>query len=97
MPFHGHTPGHTGYLVSSGNETVLIWGDIVHVAEVQFARPDAALTFDLDPEAARRELDLAGCRDHHDRGREARGERMQEPAQSSRPKCATALFSLARW
>jgi glyoxylase-like metal-dependent hydrolase (beta-lactamase superfamily II) len=53
-PQPGHTPGHTGWLVSSGDDALLIWGDIVHVTGVQFARPDAALTFDLDPEAARR-------------------------------------------
>ena len=50
----GHTPGHTGWLISSRNDAVLIWGDIVHVAGVQFARPDAALTFDLDPDMARK-------------------------------------------
>ncbi len=53
-PQPGHTPGHTGWLIASGSDALLIWGDIVHVAGVQFARPDAALTFDLDPEAARR-------------------------------------------
>jgi glyoxylase-like metal-dependent hydrolase (beta-lactamase superfamily II) len=53
-PQPGHTPGHTGWLVSSGDDALLIWGDIVHVTGVQFARPDAALTFDLDPDAARR-------------------------------------------
>jgi glyoxylase-like metal-dependent hydrolase (beta-lactamase superfamily II) len=54
QPQPGHTPGHTGWLVSSGEDALLIWGDIVHVTGVQFARPDAALTFDLDPDAARR-------------------------------------------
>ncbi|MGZ5804382.1 MAG: MBL fold metallo-hydrolase [Xanthobacteraceae bacterium] len=53
-PQPGHTLGHTGWLVSSRNDALLIWGDIVHVAGVQFARPDAALTFDLDPEMARK-------------------------------------------
>jgi glyoxylase-like metal-dependent hydrolase (beta-lactamase superfamily II) len=53
-PQPGHTPGHTGWLIASGRDALLIWGDIVHFAGVQFARPDAALTFDLDPEAARR-------------------------------------------
>jgi len=53
-PQPGHTPGHTGWLIASGGDALLIWGDIVHVTGVQFARPDAALTFDLDPEAARR-------------------------------------------
>jgi glyoxylase-like metal-dependent hydrolase (beta-lactamase superfamily II) len=53
-PQPGHTPGHTGWLIASGGDALLVWGDIVHVTGVQFARPDAALTFDLDPEAARR-------------------------------------------
>lgn len=59
MPFHGHTPGHTGYLVSSGNETLLIWGDIVHVPEVQTARPEVCMAFDSDAsraEATRRRV-----------------------------------------
>jgi glyoxylase-like metal-dependent hydrolase (beta-lactamase superfamily II) len=51
-PQPGHTPGHTGWLFSSGNDAVLVWGDIVHIGAVQFPRPDAALTFDLDPSAA---------------------------------------------
>ena len=33
---------------------MLIWGDLVHFSGIQFDRPDAALTFDLDPEAARK-------------------------------------------
>lgn len=52
MPFHGHTPGHTGYLISSGNEQLLIWGDIVHVPEVQTARPEVCMAFDSDTSAA---------------------------------------------
>lgn len=59
MPFHGHTPGHTGYLVSSGNESLLIWGDIVHVPEVQTTRPEACMAFDSDKtqaEATRRKV-----------------------------------------
>jgi glyoxylase-like metal-dependent hydrolase (beta-lactamase superfamily II) len=52
MPFHGHTPGHTGYLVSSGAESLLIWGDIVHVPEVQTARPEVCMAFDTDRTAA---------------------------------------------
>ena len=33
MPLHGHTPGHTGYMIASGGERLLIWGDICHVPE----------------------------------------------------------------
>jgi glyoxylase-like metal-dependent hydrolase (beta-lactamase superfamily II) len=45
----GHTPGHTGYLVESLGEQLLIWGDIIHWPLVQFALPDAAMTYDVDP------------------------------------------------
>lgn len=48
----GHSPGHAGYLVQSGKEALLFWGDIVHVGAIQFAHPEATLMFDLDQEAA---------------------------------------------
>ena len=49
----GHTPGHTNWLLQSGGERLLIWGDIVHIASVQVPRLDAALIFDTDPDMAR--------------------------------------------
>ena len=52
MPLPGHTPGHTGYVVAGGSEQLLIWGDIVHVPEVQVPRPDVTMAFDIDPTAA---------------------------------------------
>jgi glyoxylase-like metal-dependent hydrolase (beta-lactamase superfamily II) len=52
VPLHGHTPGHTGWLIQSRGERLLIWGDIVHLAAIQIPRPDAALVFDVDPEVA---------------------------------------------
>lgn len=52
MLLAGHTPGHTGWLIQSGGERLLIWGDIVHLAAIQIPRPDAALVFDVDPAAA---------------------------------------------
>ena len=48
----GHTPGHTNWLIQSGGERLLIWGDIVHLAAVQLARPDARLIYDVDTEMA---------------------------------------------
>jgi glyoxylase-like metal-dependent hydrolase (beta-lactamase superfamily II) len=51
MPIPGHTPGHTAYVVSSGAESMVIWGDTVHVPEVQVARPEVTMQFDTDPEA----------------------------------------------
>ncbi len=52
MPCHGHTPGHTSFMISSGQEQLLIWGDTVHVPEVQTARPEVCMEFDTDAEAA---------------------------------------------
>jgi glyoxylase-like metal-dependent hydrolase (beta-lactamase superfamily II) len=52
MPLPGHTPGHTGYLISSQGQSLLIWGDIVHVPDVQTRRPDAYMEPDTDPEGA---------------------------------------------
>jgi glyoxylase-like metal-dependent hydrolase (beta-lactamase superfamily II) len=48
VPAPGHTPGHTGWLVASGGESLLIWGDVVHMPGVQFARPGAGMGFDID-------------------------------------------------
>ncbi len=52
MAAPGHTPGHTMYRVSSGGETLLIWGDIIHSAALQTAHPDWAIAFDTDPAMA---------------------------------------------
>jgi glyoxylase-like metal-dependent hydrolase (beta-lactamase superfamily II) len=48
----GHTPGHTNWLIQSGGERILIWGDIVHLAAVQLARPEARLIYDTDTDLA---------------------------------------------
>jgi len=48
----GHTPGHTGWLIQSGRDGLLIWGDLVHFASIQIARPDTGLVYDVDPQAA---------------------------------------------
>lgn len=51
---HGHAPGHTAYEVACGTDTsLLIWGDIVHVPSVQFARPEVAWEYDANQDAAR--------------------------------------------
>lgn len=44
----GHTPGHSGFLISSRGEDLLIWGDTIHIPEIQISRPDVTLTFDSD-------------------------------------------------
>ena len=48
----GHTPGHTGYMISSGKDSLLIWGDIIHSPTIQFAHPEATVAFDVDPDQA---------------------------------------------
>lgn len=48
----GHSPGHTCFEVNSGRDTLLIWGDIVHVADIQFAQPRVAWQYDEDRECA---------------------------------------------
>ena len=48
----GHTPGHTGYAVESNGKTLVLWGDIIHVAAVQFDDPAVTLAFDSDEAAA---------------------------------------------
>jgi glyoxylase-like metal-dependent hydrolase (beta-lactamase superfamily II) len=52
VPLHGHTPGHSGYMIASGGKSLLIWGDIIHVPEVQVARPEVTMVFDTDPHQA---------------------------------------------
>ena len=47
-PAYGHTPGHTMYEVESRNEKLLLWGDIVHVAAVQFANPEVTIGYDVN-------------------------------------------------
>jgi len=52
MPLPGHTPGHSGYRIASGDKSLLIWGDIIHVPEVQVPRPEVTMVFDTDPRQA---------------------------------------------
>jgi glyoxylase-like metal-dependent hydrolase (beta-lactamase superfamily II) len=52
IPCHGHTPGHSAFLIASGNEQLLIWGDTVHIPEVQIPRPQVTVVVDTDPSAA---------------------------------------------
>ena len=50
---HGHEVGHSVFEVTSAGETLLIWGDIVHVPSIQFARPEITWEFDDDQDRAR--------------------------------------------
>ncbi len=48
----GHTPGHTIYSIESKGEKLMLWGDLLHVAAVQFPQPSVTVRFDSDSKAA---------------------------------------------
>lgn len=45
----GHTPGHCGYQIETGNSSLIIWGDMVHFPFIQIAHPNVSIAFDQDP------------------------------------------------
>jgi glyoxylase-like metal-dependent hydrolase (beta-lactamase superfamily II) len=49
---YGHTPGHTVFLVENGKGKLLIAGDFLHVALVQFPAPAVSASYDVDPKLA---------------------------------------------
>jgi glyoxylase-like metal-dependent hydrolase (beta-lactamase superfamily II) len=52
IPATGHTPGHTVYAVESEGHRLVVWGDLMHVAAVQFVQPAVTIAFDVDSKAA---------------------------------------------
>ncbi len=52
---YGHTPGHTIYVVESKGEKLVLLGDLMHVAAVQFDNPGVTIQFDSDQPAAARQ------------------------------------------
>lgn len=52
MPLPGHTDGHTGYVLESHDQGLLVWGDIVHFPHIQIERPGVSIAFDQDPSLA---------------------------------------------
>ena len=49
---YGHTPGHTLFMVESGNERMLIWGDLTHAMAIQMPFPQVAMTYDVNTDLA---------------------------------------------
>lgn len=49
---YGHTPGHSVYEVSSKGQRMVMLGDLIHVAAVQFDQPRVAIAFDTDTKNA---------------------------------------------
>ena len=58
MPFvvaiaaHGHTPGHTMYMISSNGQQLLFWGDLTHAMAIQMPYPEVAVVYDSNAEQA---------------------------------------------
>lgn len=50
---YGHTPGHVMFLIKEGEEQLLIWGDLMHAAAIQFPHPEISVRYDSDPDVAR--------------------------------------------
>ena len=48
----GHTPGHSVYVVESKGQKLMLWGDLMHVAAVQFDNPSVTIKFDTDSKTA---------------------------------------------
>jgi glyoxylase-like metal-dependent hydrolase (beta-lactamase superfamily II) len=52
VPLPGHTPGHSGWMIGEGPDALLIWGDIMHVPDIQAPHPEVGVGFDVDPALA---------------------------------------------
>lgn len=52
VEIEGHTPGHSGYLISSGDDSLLYVGDAMHHFVVSVQRPEWPNAFDGDATAA---------------------------------------------
>ncbi|MDR0515714.1 MAG: MBL fold metallo-hydrolase [Fibromonadaceae bacterium] len=48
----GHTPGHTAFLIGKGKQKLLIAGDFLHAAALQFPEPSESAAYDMNKEAA---------------------------------------------
>ncbi|MDT9001663.1 MBL fold metallo-hydrolase [Paucibacter sp. APW11] len=59
LPSYGHTPGHTVYVVESKGQKLVVWGDLMHVAAVQFPDPSVTIAFDNDSSKARPQREKA--------------------------------------
>jgi glyoxylase-like metal-dependent hydrolase (beta-lactamase superfamily II) len=59
VEIRGHTPGHSGYLIGTGADSVLYIGDSMHHHVVSVQKPDWTIAFDHDaPTAQQSRIDL---------------------------------------
>ena len=52
---HGHTAGHNVFVIESKGEKLMLWGDLIHVAAVQFDDPKVTIKFDTETRSAAKE------------------------------------------
>jgi len=48
----GHTPGHSGYMITSGDASLVFIGDTAHHSVISVQRPDWTIAFDSDAPTA---------------------------------------------
>jgi glyoxylase-like metal-dependent hydrolase (beta-lactamase superfamily II) len=53
LPAYGHTPGHSFYSIESGGQMLVLWGDVIHSAPVQFPDTNVTIAFDWNETLAR--------------------------------------------
>ncbi len=49
---HGHTAGHTVYVVESKGKKLILIGDLIHLGAVQFAHPEVTIQYDSNTKEA---------------------------------------------
>lgn len=49
---NGHTPGHTSYHLASGNQQLMVLGDVTNIRALNMTNPGWHLIFDVDPNLA---------------------------------------------
>ena len=50
----GHTPGHSAFVVASGNSKILVQSDVTNIPEFFLRNPDWHVAYDVDPEQAQK-------------------------------------------
>ena len=65
IPAFGHSPGHSAFVIASGNDRLIMMSDVTNHPGLFVRYPDWSAIFDMDPDAARatrrRMLDMAAA------------------------------------
>lgn len=52
IPLPGHTFGHSGYLIEGTDQSLLLWGDALHLSDLQASEPEIGFVYDFDAATA---------------------------------------------